>query len=288
MILLKTAYKRLLALALAMFLICALFYGCNKEPELPPEESETETTDDPWAFETETTEEDTTETETEPPTTTTRRTSTTTRTTTRTSTTTTTNPSTTIPDGSDKAPSTTTTSTAAVYNKVTNVSFNGAASYTLTAGKTQNLSWTVSPSNATNKGVVFFTSDSSVATVSAGGVVTAVSGGTCKITIKTTDPQAAANYEDSVTISVPVVLVNSIAISGGASVGVGGSLQLTATVGPTNASNKNVTWSVDPPEQATISASGMLTARQTGYVDVTASARDGSGVSDTRRIEIKS
>jgi len=296
MILLTTAYKRLLAIALAACLVCALFYGCNKPPELPPEsETESETTEDPWTFETETETEPTTEEPTEPPTTT-RKPTTTTRTTTRTTTTTepttTTNPSTTIPDGSDKPPTSTTTTTTSTtpttYIKATNVKFNGASAYTMAAGNTQNLSWTVSPANATNKGVVFFTSNSAVAEVSPGGVVTAKGGGTCTITIKTTDPQAATNYEDTVTITVSAILVTSISISGGATVGVGGSLQLTATVGPANATNKTVTWSVDPSDAATINSSGVLTALKTGPVDVTAKANDASGVSDTRRIQITS
>ena len=174
------------------------------------------------------------------------------------------------------------------YNKVTGVAFNGPPSYTLNAGNTQALSWTVSPANATNKGVVFFTSDSTVATVSAGGVVTAVGGGTCTITVMTTDPQAADNYTYSITITVPVVLVTSIGISGAASVNVGGSAQYIATVNPTNATNKTVTWSIEPSStgSATINNNGLLTATAVGYVDIKAAANDASGVSDIRRITI--
>jgi len=287
----KTAYKRLLAIALAMFLVCALFYGCSKEPELPPEtETEAESTEDPWAFETETTEEDTTEEETEPPTTT-RRPTTTTRTTTRTTTTsTTTSGSTTIPDGSDKAPTTTTTTTTktTAHVKVTNVKFNRASSYTLPVGNTQPLEWTVSPANATDKGVTFRSSNKSVAEVSAAGVVTAKGGGTCTITVTTIDSKADANYEDTVTISVPVVLLTSFSIAGGKEVKVGGSLQFQAhDFKPSNATNTDVTWSVSPAEQASINSSGVLTANQTGITYVTATAKDGSGASYTVSIEIK-
>jgi len=294
MILLKTALKRLLAMALVTFLVCALFYGCNKEPELPPE-SETEsepTTEDPWATEEEETEEEETEEETEPPTTTRRPTTTTKKpSTTSTTTTTTTGGSTTIPDGSDKVTTTSTTkasvTTPSTYSKVTGVKFNGASGYTLAVNNTQSLNWTISPANATNKGVVFFTSNASVATVTAGGVVTAKGTGTCTITVKTTDPQADANYEDSITITVPVVLVTGISISGGASVGTGSSLQLSANVLPANATNKDVTWSLNCASSvATINSSGLITAHQTGAIVVTATAKDGSGKSDSRTIQI--
>jgi len=174
-------------------------------------------------------------------------------------------------------------------NPVTGVAFNGAPGYTLTLGKTQNLSWTITPANATNKGVVFLTSNSLVATVSSGGVVTAVGGGECTITVKTTDPLAADNYTDSITITVPVVLVTSIEISGAASVNIGGSAQYIANVKPDNASNKTVTWSILPSStgSATIDNDGLLTTTAVGYVDLKATANDASGVSDTRRIEIK-
>jgi len=289
MIPMKTAHKRLLALALIPFLVCALLYGCRKEE--PPEEITEEyvySTEDPWATEETTEEEEETEEETEPPTSTTRRTSTTTRTTTKTTTTTTTTTKTgdtTIPDGSDKATTTTTTTTSVAKTvAVTGVKFNGASSYTLSAGSTQSLSWTVSPANATNKKVTLVSTNSSVASVTNTGQVTAKGAGNCQIIIKTEE----GDFQDSVSVSVTAVMVNSITIFGGGSVNTGGSLQLTANVGPSNATNKSVTWSVSDTAAASISSSGVLKANQTGYVVVTATANDGSGVSDSRTINITS
>jgi len=86
----------------------------------------------------------------------------------------------------------------------------------------------------------------------------------------------------------PGILVTRIAIAGGASVKVGGSLQLTATVTPADATNKSIDWSVNNTDLATISASGVLTGKQAGYVVVTAAARDGSKVKDARTIQVTS
>ncbi len=58
---------------------------------------------------------------------------------------------------------------------------------TLSVGDTLQLEWTVSPSNATNKNVYFWTTDNSVATVSDAGFVTAVGAGEVWIGVGTVD-----------------------------------------------------------------------------------------------------
>jgi len=65
-----------------------------------------------------------------------------------------------------------------------------------------------------------------------------------------------------------------------------GTLQMTATVLPANASNKSVTWSVDSSSLASISSSGLLTAKANGEVTVKAMALDGSGVFGAKKITI--
>lgn len=54
--------------------------------------------------------------------------------------------------------------------------------------------------------------------------------------------------------------------------------QLTATVLPTDATNKELTWSVSDPSVAVISKTGLLTGLKNGTVKVIATANDGSGV----------
>ncbi len=80
---------------------------------------------------------------------------------------------------------------------VTGVSIN-KGSTTLAIGKSETLTATVTPDNATNKNVIWKSSDESVATVSSSGVVKAVSEGTAKITVTTQD----GGYTDTCTVTV--------------------------------------------------------------------------------------
>jgi hypothetical protein len=70
-----------------------------------------------------------------------------------------------------------------------------------------------------------------------------------------------------------------------------GTLQMSAAVTPENASNTDVTWSVEnfidgTNGRATISPTGLLTAIENGTVRVRATARDGSGVYGEKDITI--
>lgn len=79
----------------------------------------------------------------------------------------------------------------------------------------------------------------------------------------------------------PPITVTGITLSaadGSTSLVKGKTLQLSTTVLPANAANKNVTWSVvNGTGSATVSSSGLVTGVTTGIVTVNATARDGSG-----------
>ena len=65
-----------------------------------------------------------------------------------------------------------------------------------------------------------------------------------------------------------------------------GTLNLSVEITPTNATNKNIYWSVNNVRVATINQSGILTGIKEGEVIVTASAKDGSGIKATKTIKI--
>jgi len=65
-----------------------------------------------------------------------------------------------------------------------------------------------------------------------------------------------------------------------------GTLQMVATILPTNALIKSVLWSVDDASIATISATGLLTAVNNGTVIVKASSNAESGIFNTKSIVI--
>ena len=75
--------------------------------------------------------------------------------------------------------------------KVISVSLNKTTD-TLIAGDTDNLTSTITPNNAVNKGVTWKSSDASIATVDNTGKITAVSAGTATITVTTIDGSKTA------------------------------------------------------------------------------------------------
>jgi hypothetical protein len=86
-----------------------------------------------------------------------------------------------------------------------------------------------------------------------------------------------------------IVFVNSITVQGQGGVSSivtqGGSLQMSATVLPVNATVSSITWSVKNAT-ATINAAGLLTAVSDGIDTVIATANDGSGVFGMKVISI--
>lgn len=80
-------------------------------------------------------------------------------------------------------------------------------SLSLSSGNTATLTATVTPENTTNKTIVWTTGDSSIATVDANGVVTAVSAGTTTITATVQNTTVSASCSVTVT-QTPEVLLN--------------------------------------------------------------------------------
>jgi fructan beta-fructosidase len=72
------------------------------------------------------------------------------------------------------------------------------ASTTISSGNTEQLVATVLPASATNRDVVWSSSDTSIATVSSSGVVTGLAAGTATITVRT----SSGNFEGTCTINV--------------------------------------------------------------------------------------
>ena len=139
--------------------------------------------------------------------------------------------------------------------------------------KTLTLTATVEPGNATDKTVVWTSSDEKIATVSATGLVTGVAVGTATITVTTNDGSFTAQCE--VNVQKPVTSVTLDKTS--ETLEVSDTLTLTATVKPDDATNKAVTWTSSDEAVATVSEAGVVTAVAVGTADITATAKDGSG-----------
>jgi len=70
--------------------------------------------------------------------------------------------------------------------------------------------------------------------------------------------------------------------------GVGGTLQMSAIVSPSTATDKTVTWTVNDATIATISNTGLITANKAGSVTITATAKDGSDIFGQANITVVS
>jgi uncharacterized protein YjdB len=139
-------------------------------------------------------------------------------------------------------------------------------------GGTQQLTATIAPSNATNKSVTWASSDQAVAIVSPSGLVTGMGSGTATITVTTSEGGKSATCAVAVTVPVSGVSVSPTT----ASLVVGETLQLTATVSPSGATNTNVTWSSTDQAVATVSAAGLVTAVAEGSATITVRTEDGN------------
>ena len=141
----------------------------------------------------------------------------------------------------------------------------------LTEGETSTLVATVLPTDATDKTVTWSSSDSSVAAVS-DGTVTAIKEGTSTITASAGEKSASC----TVTVNKKVIAVTSVTLDQTALfLTEGETSSLVATVLPTDATDKNVTWSSSDSSVATVSE-GTVTAIKEGTATITASAGEKS------------
>ena len=142
----------------------------------------------------------------------------------------------------------------------------------LTEGDELTLTAIVKPDNATNKGVIWKSSDSSVASVSE-GKVTALKPGKATITVTTDDGGRTATCE--VTVNAKVYPVESVSLDRtSAELTEGDEITLTATVKPDNATNKSVSWKSSDPSVASVSE-GKVTALKPGKATITVKTDDG-------------
>lgn len=149
---------------------------------------------------------------------------------------------------------------------VTGVSLN-LTTTTLNINGTVQLSATIVPANATNKNVTWTTNNASIVTASQTGVITAVGMGTATVTITTADGAKTATC--SVTVSNVVAVTGVTLTPSNVALVRGTTAQLTATILPASATDKNLVWSTNNASVATISTSGLVTGVAAGTAIIT-------------------
>ena len=156
----------------------------------------------------------------------------------------------------------------------TSITLN-ASSQNLITGESFTLTATVEPAKTTDT-VVWSSSNEAVATVS-DGTVTAAKAGTTEITATAGNVKATC----TVTVSDPVYKVTDIKLTAAPSrrIAAGKKVKLKASIAPSNATDKSVTWTSSNKKVATVNAKGLVTFKKNAggkKVTITATAKDGS------------
>lgn len=141
----------------------------------------------------------------------------------------------------------------------------------LEAGATEVIQAIVSPSNATNKTVIWESSDPNVATVIA-GQITAVANGTAIITART--PDGTVSAQCVVTVEKLEDEISSLKLNyTSKTIYVGKTYTLKGTVKPDGASY-TIIWTSSDEDVAVVNSNGVVTAISKGTATITATIKD--------------
>ncbi|MBU2947194.1 Ig-like domain-containing protein, partial [Zobellia uliginosa] len=146
------------------------------------------------------------------------------------------------------------------------------ASANINVDETQNLELVITPANASNQNVSWSSSDETIATVDATGLVTGILQGSVTITASANDSSEVVGTASITVGSEDVALTGITVMPSPVSLNTGSTQQLTIDFEPANATNKNVTWSTSNPTKATVSNTGLVTTLEVGSVTITATS----------------
>lgn len=166
---------------------------------------------------------------------------------------------------------------ATIYADYITVSLN---KYSCTQGDTAQATATVYPENASSRSVTWRSSNTNVAGINANtGAITTYNPGSVYFTATATDGSGKTANTNNLSVAAKVISVSSISVSlSPSSVETGNSSRASATVYPSNATNRNVTWSSGTTSVATINSStGAISTYRAGSTTIRATANDGSG-----------
>lgn len=168
----------------------------------------------------------------------------------------------------------------------------GQTSASMFTNESLQLEASVTPENATEKGLVWTSSDETKAMVTSSGKVVALAEG--NVTIKVASKEKPDLYKEcaiTITVKNTKVDVSSVTVSPKSiNLDLGGTYTAnpTVTVAPENATNKAVVWtSSDPTKVVVDSGSGAITAiAQAENVTITATSADDATKKDTIQVNV--
>lgn len=147
------------------------------------------------------------------------------------------------------------------------------SSLELSIGDTYAFKTSVLPENATNKELIWSTSDDSVVSVD-NGIITALKEGKATISVKSKDGYKSSSAEITVVKKAPIIHVSSVSLDETSlDLLTGDRATLTATVLPSNASDKTISWSSSDESVATVK-NGKVTAISAGQATISVTTKD--------------
>ena len=152
----------------------------------------------------------------------------------------------------------------------------------LSAGKRVNLSATCTPETASNRKVIYSSTDEGIMKIT-DQVMRGIQAGECDLVIASKqNPEITETYH--VLVTQPVTQMEIAAES--RKVTAGESLALSVSYSPVNATMKQAEWHSRNPKIATVDSEGIVTGVARGTVTIEAKALDGSGKSASINITV--
>lgn len=174
-----------------------------------------------------------------------------------------------------------TSCTVNVEQQVTDVALSQSA-LTLERNTSYQLDVRVYPDNANNKDVIWYSTNEVIASVSNRGVITALMPGQSIIRVETIDGNLSAECEltviqpvESVTVAPKNMMIK-----------VGEERPIEASVLPTNANDKSVSWSSSDGSIAVVNEEGELVGLQPGSVMIKATSNYNNGIYDLCEVTV--
>jgi glycosidase len=166
-------------------------------------------------------------------------------------------------------------STTSVAINKDSIAIDGTGSEQLTAK--------VEPIDATYKSVYWESGNPGLVTVSPAGMVTGVSPGNSFIVARTINK----NITDTCFVTLTGVAVSGITLNSITdTIKAGDTKQLTFTISPNDATNKNVSWNSSDNAFVRVSATGLITGIAVGSADITVTTADGKKA-DTCKVTVE-
>lgn len=158
----------------------------------------------------------------------------------------------------------------------------------LSGESTQMLKPSITPYNATNQNIIWKSEDDSIATVDDQGKVIAKSVGRTMIMATTQDGgktavceiQVIDSQQEEVKITDITIKENNLILKKGQR------KILTTMIAPLNATDKGLLWTSSKPDVAEVTEVGTIIAKSAGTAIITATARDGSGVTASMTVTV--